>query len=111
MKALFFILNKEELLEEVLETFLELNISGATIIDSVGMGAIVTRDIPIFAGFKNLMEGSRPGNKTIITLIPDEIVETTIKAIEQVVGSLEEPGNGVAFVLPLDAVYGITKSF
>jgi len=111
MKVLVFILNKEELLEEVLEVFLELNISGATILDSVGMGSILARDIPIFAGFRNLMEGSRPANKTIVTIVPDDLVEKTVKAIEQVVGSLDEPGNGVAFVLPLEAVYGLRKSF
>ncbi len=111
MKVMIFILNKEELLEEILEVFLELNISGATILDSVGMGSILTRDVPIFAGFKNLMEGSRPANKTIITIVPDELVEKTVKAIEQVVGSLDEPGNGVVFVLPVEAVYGLRESF
>ncbi len=111
MKALFFVLNKEELLEEILETFLELNISGATIVDSVGMGSILSRDIPIFAGFRNLLEGSRPANKMIVTVLPDDDVETVIKGIEQVVGSLGDPGNGIAFVIPVDGCYGLKSSF
>ena len=111
MKLLVFVLNKEELLEEILEAFLELNIQGATILDSVGMGSILAQDIPIFAGFKHLLQGSRPANKTILTVIPEEQVELVIEAIEQVVGPLSEPGNGIIFVLDVDRVHGLTKTF
>ncbi len=111
MKLLVFILNKEEHLEEILEAFLELNIKGATILDSVGMGSILAQDIPIFAGFKKLLQGSRPANKTILTVIPDLQVKPAVKAIEQIVGSLEEPGNGLLFVLEVDQLFGLSKTF
>lgn len=111
MKLLVFILNKEEHLEEILEAFLELNIKGATILDSVGMGSILAQDIPIFAGFKNLLQGSRPANKTILTIIPNMQVQPAVKAIEQIVGSLEEPGNGLLFVLEVDQIFGLSKTF
>ena len=111
MKLLVFILNKEEFLEEILEAFLELNIKGATILDSVGMGSILAQDIPIFAGFKNLLQGSRPANKTILTVIPEDLVRPAINAIEQIVGSLKEPGRGLLFVLNVDEVFGISKTF
>ncbi|MBN2364676.1 MAG: hypothetical protein EH225_00875 [Calditrichaeota bacterium] len=111
MKLLVFILNKEEHLEEILEAFLELNIKGATILDSVGMGSILARDIPIFAGFKNLLQGSRTANKTILTVLPDRLVESAVKAVEQIVGSLEDPGNGLMFVLDIEKVFGLSKAF
>lgn len=111
MKLLVFILNKEEFLEEALEAFLELNIKGATIIDSIGMGSILSRDIPIFAGFKNLLQGSRTANKTILTVIPDELVQPAVQAVEQIIGSLEEPGNGLIFTINVDQIYGLSKTF
>lgn len=111
MKLLVFILNREEHLEQVLEAFLELNIQGATILDSVGMGSILAQDIPIFAGFKNLLQGSRPANKTIVTVLPEDLVEPAIQSIEQVVGPLNEPGNGLIFVLDIERVVGLTKTF
>ncbi|MEJ2634174.1 MAG: P-II family nitrogen regulator [Calditrichia bacterium] len=111
MKLLVFILNKEENLEEVLEAFLELNIQGATILDSVGMGSILAQDIPIFAGFRSLLQGSRPANKTILTVVPDDLVEPAVKALEQIVGSLDEAGNGLAFTLEIDKIFGLTKTF
>lgn len=111
MKLLVFILNKEEHLEEILEAFLELDIQGATILDSVGMGSILAQDIPIFAGFRNLLQGSRPANKTILTTVDEKLIQPAIDAIEQVVGSLDEPGNGLVFVLDIEKVYGLIKSF
>ena len=50
MKLLIIILNKEENLDELLEGFLEIDIRGATVVNSQGMGSIITTDIPIFAG-------------------------------------------------------------
>ena len=86
------------------------DIVGATVLDAKGMAEILTTQVPIFAGFKNLMKGSRPANKTILTLIPENLVQPAVKAIEQVVGSLEEPGNGLVFILNVDQIFGISKT-
>ena len=48
------VLNKEEYLDEVLSGFVEIGIGGATILDSTGMGRILTQDIPIFAGLQGI---------------------------------------------------------
>ena len=106
MKLVIFILNQEEHLEEVLEAFVELGINGATILDSIGMGRILAHDIPIFAGFQNLLHDSRPGNKTIISVVPEKKVERIIQAVEQIIGSLDESGNGLFISLPVDIVKG-----
>ncbi|MDP3920570.1 MAG: hypothetical protein Q8R76_07175 [Candidatus Omnitrophota bacterium] len=44
------ILEGKEFLDHVLEGFLEIGISGATVIQSQGMGRILARDVPLFAG-------------------------------------------------------------
>ena len=109
MQLVIFFLNKEEHLQEVLEAFIELGINGATILDSVGMGRILAHDIPIFAGFRNLLQESRPGNKTIFSVVAKEKTEAMVKAIEQIVGSLDEAGNGLFISLPLDYIKGLPK--
>ncbi|MEJ2546151.1 MAG: hypothetical protein P8Y99_18970 [Calditrichaceae bacterium] len=91
MKLIIFILNQEERLQEILEAFLELGINGATILDSIGMGRILAHDIPIFAGFQNLLHDTH---------------ERIIQAIEQIIGSLDDPGNGVFITMPIDHVKG-----
>ena len=53
-----FVLNREEYLDEILSGFVELGIGGATIIDSMGMGRILSHDIPIFAGMQDSLSSS-----------------------------------------------------
>ena len=108
MHLLILVLNKEEHLEEVLEVFLELNIHGATIIDSIGMGRILAHDIPIFAGFRNLMQESRPGNKTIFTVVDEKKIPRIVQGVEQICGSLDKPGAGILVTIPVGIAKGIT---
>ena len=51
MQLLIAVINQEELLDEILAGFLELGITGATVLRSEGMGRLLAHDIPIFAGF------------------------------------------------------------
>ena len=48
MKLLLIVLNSAEKLEEVLEGLIETGVTGATVVDSVGMGHIM-EDVPLFA--------------------------------------------------------------
>ncbi len=107
MLLLLFVLNKEEHLDEILELFLELDISGATILDSVGMGRILAHDIPIFAGFRNLMQESRPGNKTIFTVVEEAKVPLIEEGIQQICGALDEPGAGILITVPVAKIKGL----
>ena len=107
MKLLILVLNKVEKLEEVLEGYLEVGISGATIIDSVGMGHILSEEVPIFAGLRFMFAGAKPHNKTVISVIRDEKEDAAIKILKNILGDLHEPGVGIVFVLPLDRVEGI----
>ncbi len=42
------VLNRPEAVEDVIAAFLELGVTGCTIIDSKGMGKVIAQDIPIF---------------------------------------------------------------
>jgi nitrogen regulatory protein PII len=111
MKLLVFILNQEELLEEVLEAYIEAGISGATIIDSEGMGHFLANEVPLFADFKDFMKGNKPGNKTILSIVTDEAVVSELKKIlDDVMGGLEQPGSGIMFTVPVDWVSGFSKN-
>ncbi|OGF99296.1 MAG: hypothetical protein A3F83_13195 [Candidatus Glassbacteria bacterium RIFCSPLOWO2_12_FULL_58_11] len=105
---MILVLNHEELLEEVLAGFLEIGIGGATILDSMGMGRVLAFDIPIFAGLRGALAGGRPHNKTILSVLPDrETYEKAVELIEDVCGSLQDPGNGIVFALPLLDARGV----
>ena len=107
MKLLILILNKVEKLEEVLEGYLEIGITGATIIDSVGMGHILSEEVPIFAGLRFMFSGAKPSNKIILSAIKDEKEKPAIRLLNKILGELDQPGTGIVFSLPISAVEGL----
>ena len=107
MKLAILVLNKVELLEDLLEGFIEIGISGATIIDSIGMGHILSSDVPIFAGLRFMFAGSRPYNKIILSIIKDEKVEPLKELTEKILGPLDESGNGILFFTEIIEVIGL----
>jgi nitrogen regulatory protein P-II 1 len=110
LKLVFFVLNKEELLDEVLAAFLEAEVPGATILDSEGMGRFLTYEVPLFASFKEFMKGNKPYNKTIFSVVDsDAKVMRLEELIEKVCGSLSEPGTGILFTVPVDYVRGLRR--
>ena len=111
MQLLVYVLNQEEYLDEILSAFVEVGVKGATIIDSVGMGRILAHDIPIFAGLRYLLEGNRPYNKTIFAVIEDEKLDEVIAVVEDICGSLDKPGTGLLFTLPVSRVKGLAHEF
>jgi nitrogen regulatory protein PII len=108
MNLFVFICNQPDKLDEILEGFLEIGVTGATILDSIGMGHVLSTEVPIFAGFQSLMSGASAYNKTIISIIKEpEKVKAVFDLVEEVCGSLNEPGRGIAFTLPIDQVRGL----
>ena len=110
MKLIVFVLNREELLEQVLEAYAETGIAGGTILDSEGMGRFLTYEVPLFAGFKEFMKGNKPYNKTIISVVRDESPIPRLRALlDEICGGLENPGTGVLFTLPVDWAVGLVE--
>jgi nitrogen regulatory protein P-II 1 len=106
VKLVVIILNRVEFLEDLLTAFLEIGISGATVLNSVGMGQIVSRNIPIFAGLSDAFPGSSPSNRTILAVVEDRQVKRMARMVEEVCGSLDDPGSGLMVSLSLDEVFG-----
>jgi nitrogen regulatory protein PII len=111
MKLFVLFLNKVEKLEEVLEGFLEVGVSGATVVDSVGMGHILSEEVPIFAGLRFMFAGTKPHNKTIFSVMRDDKEEQVIRILQKILGDLNQPGTGIAFTISLDRVEGLMPEF
>ena len=108
MKLLVFVLNREELLEQVLEAYVEAGITGATILDSEGMGRFLTYEVPLFADFKAFMKGNKPYNETILSVVQDETaLERLLPILDEICGGLKEPGTGILFSVPVDFAIGL----
>ncbi len=110
MKLVVFVLNREELLEQVLEAYAEVGISGGTILDSEGMGRFLTYEVPLFAGFKEFMKGNKPYNKTIFSVVRDEsLIPRLHNLLNEICGGLDNPGTGILFSLPVDWAAGLVE--
>lgn len=108
MQLLIAVVNQDEKLDDILSGFLELGITGATVIRSEGMGRVLSHDIPIFAGLQTLLARARPENLTIFSVIDDPAkVEGALSLLQHLCGDLHAPATGIAFTLPVDRVVGL----
>ncbi len=109
MQLLVAVINYEEHMDDVLAGFIELGITGATVVQSEGMGHVLNH-LPIFAGLReSLGPRSRPINHTVFSVIDDAKVDATIAMIQKVCGSLEVPGAGIVFTVPVGRVVGLAS--
>ena len=108
MKLAVIFLNQIEYLEELLSVFLEIGVTGASIVDTVGMGHIISEHIPIFAGLRGAFAGSSPNNKMIIAVIRDEVIASMQEAINDICNSIEDEKNSFMLTLPIDSLFGLT---
>lgn len=114
MFALFLVLNDTYYLDEILARFVDVGVQGATILDSQGMASALVsskgRDYPLFGSLKALLEGARPYNKTIFTVLDsEELVERTVEAVRDVLGEADHPSVGFMFSVPIGQVYGLKR--
>ena len=112
MKLLFFVLNKTDLLDELLTEFAMHDICGATVLESEGMARILTSknlesEIPFLGSLRSFIQPERQKSNLILTVIKDEQLEEAVKAIESVVGDINRDDTGVIFSVPVDFVKGL----
>lgn len=112
MKLLFFVLNKTEKLDAVLTEFANRNISGATVLESMGMARLLSHkhdedEIPFLGSLRTFLNPEREKSKVIFAVIQDEQLSEAVSAIEHVVGDLSVKDTGVVFSVPIDFAKGI----
>jgi nitrogen regulatory protein P-II 1 len=103
MKLLCIVVNAPERLEETLEGLIEAGVTGATVVDSVGMGHILEA-VPLFAGIRSMFRTARPRNNMVFSVVKDEQVEESLGVVEKVLGG---QGAGCAFVIPVERAVGL----
>ena len=96
------VLNETDYLHDVLTAFVEAEVHTSTVIESQGMGRILSEDVPIFAGFRHLFAGSKPFNNTIFAVVDDHrVTERVIKLVRDVLANVDSQAKGVIFSVPV----------
>ncbi len=107
MYLVVIILNKEEHLDDILQSFLEVGISDATVVDSQSMGNVLAFEVPIFAGLKYQLGGTRPYSKMIFAISEDtESVDYLVKIMEDTGIEINKPGVIRILTIKLETMYG-----
>lgn len=109
MHLVITILKDYRLVEDVLLRFIDIDITGSTIVESQGMGQVLG-DVPILAGLRGLFPGSGKNSFVILTVLADEQLASCLEAIEDTCGDMTVPGTGIAFTVPLGTVKGLKES-
>ncbi len=110
MQLLVCIINQEEKLEAILAGFLELGVTGATVIRSEGMGRVLSQDVPVLANLQTLLSRSRPQNSTVMSVIEsNETLDKAILLVQNICGDLTQPSTGILFTLPIGRVEGLAS--
>jgi hypothetical protein len=112
MFLLILVLYDENYVREILRKFVEIDVRGATLINSEGMALVVSNEIPIFSSLRHMISGEneKSNNFTIFSAIKTE--ETLNKAVETVlniVKDIDKPGTGIMVVLPVLKIYGLAE--
>jgi len=111
---LVIVLNKTEKLTKILERFIGVDVRGATIIDSIGMGRTLEPEITTFSTLLevfNIGKGRYPENKTIFTVIKEEkTLKDAQRIVREELGDFKEAGTGIMFVIPVTDFIGLSPS-
>lgn len=112
MYLLVIVINDPTNVSKILKKFLEIDIRGATIIDSKGMGRILSTEIPAFSSLRKFLSGAENEveNHTIFSVIRTE--ETLQRAIDEInkIINFEKPGSGIMFTISVISVYGLAPA-
>ena len=97
------VVNKEEYFEKILSILVELEITGATILDSEGLGHFLAYEVPIFAGLQQWVGGEKSPSRTILAVLENKDFFPKLKnllAEEQI--DFTQPKTGILITVPVN---------
>ncbi len=108
MKLVIYVLIKTDILQSLLAKLADARISGATIIETTGMGRELADvdEFSIFGSLRSLFTNNNRQTKTLLFVTEDDKVSVITEVIESVVGPLDGPDSGIIFSVPIDAIKG-----
>ncbi len=114
MHMILFVLDNPDFLDDVLDAWEEIGVTGVTIIESTGISRYRRAKqigTPLMAGLNRVMTSREEGHLTLLTIVMEENkVQQCIDAAERIVGNLSEPNTGVLAAWPLAVVKGVLDS-
>lgn len=99
MKLLVVVLNQPERLNALLELLAEAGVEGATVLDSRGMGRVLSQEEPLLARFGHLLTEVHPLNHTVFSVFERS---ADAQAVLEALRADLPASCGVAFLLDVE---------
>ena len=100
-KLVLVIVDRAELVDELLTGFLDIGVPGATVLESRGMGSIIKQEMPMFAGLASLFP-EHTGSRVIISVLPESVIEKVHGVLDELIGRYEDMQSVLCATLPVD---------
>ena len=107
MYMVFFVLNNNTFLEQILKAWNDLGFAGATIVESAGQHRFQKKHIPMRFTFGGSSVDEICNNTLFLIVENRKQVKQCLDAIENVVGDLNDPDTGVFCAWPLSITKGV----
>ncbi len=112
MHMILFVLDNPDLLDDLLDAWESVGITGVTITESTGIYRFrsARKKIPMRYVFGAVGAKTEVGHFTLMALVKaEETVQRCLEATEKLVGDLEQPNTGVFAAWPVAMVKGYPK--
>ena len=108
MHLLICVVNNTASVNKIVGGFVRIGVTGTTVIDTHGTAEIAAAQVPVFAGFRHLVQSNRKPNRTLFSVIENhETLELAMAVVDDVVGNLEDSSTGIMFTIPVTHVRGL----
>jgi len=100
---------------DVIRVWEEAGVTGATILDSIGMRHMKQRhahrdDLPLMPSMRKLLESEEFNHRTIFSVVDDDFdVDGLIHKTEALIGNFDKPDTGILFVVPVTKARGLDR--
>ena len=102
---LLVIASDPAILDDLITTMLDLGVSGATVLESKGMGAILREEMPIFAGLASMLP-QNTGSRVLLSIATPDLAKRFFGVLRDELKKGERP---IAFTVPIDASVGLKR--
>lgn len=111
MQMVCVVLNKTELLKDLLTNLKLIGVNGGTILDSQGMISYLhdSNESQLLDSIIHFLDQIRLDSKTMFFIVKEEQLDIIFETIDKTLGGIDNHHTGIAFSLPLGRVYGILK--
>ena len=102
MYLIITVINNEELLDELITGWLDIGITGSTVIETTDSLQLISYHVPIFAGFRALTSGGMQHNKTLFSIIESQdLLDQALAFLKAICQDTQKAHQGVYCVVPL----------